>query len=148
MWVARLLDALWVVAAAWAIGAFVALAHLQDLQPFGFLGIGETILAVSLGVGFLLGLALSEDEIQVVVLKAFVVSLGAFIFVQLTVYAPVLTGVAPNLYVLEGLEAARASPVTAIFLIPLNLLGSVLGRLFGEGFKASSRRRSTLTPEE
>ncbi len=126
----------------------MSLANLQALQPIGLLGIGETILAVSLGVGFLLGLALSGDEIHLVVLKAFAVSLTAFIFVQLTVYAPVLAGVAPDLFVLEGLEAARASPVTAIFLIPLSLLGSVLGRLLGEGLKASSRRPRTLSPEE
>ncbi|MFQ5870914.1 MAG: hypothetical protein ACE5IB_01985 [Candidatus Geothermarchaeales archaeon] len=147
--VAKLQDALWMAAASIAMGSFIAVAHFQDFRPPLVLGVGEAILSVSLGVGALLGLLSSRDDISIVIARSFVASIGAFIFIVLTVFAPVLAGVVPDLGFLGGGQLVRASLLTSIFILPLNLLGSVFGSILGEWLRASSRgvKRDSL-PEE
>ena len=137
---AGLWDALWIASAALLIGSFISVAHLQEFGPLLILGVGETIMFVALGTGVLLGILLAKDYIHVVMGKAFVAFLGAFVFVVLTVFAPVLVGVVPDQTLLQEAAVARSSLVTALFIFPLILFGSVLGRLLGEAFKGWERR--------
>ncbi len=148
-WRAGLWDALWIASAALLIGSFVAIAHLQVFGPLLILGVGETVMFVSLGTGVLLGILLAKDEVHVVMGKSLVAFLGAFLFVILTVFAPVLVGVVPNQTLLQEADVARAALLTALFIFPLILFGSVLGRLLGEAFKGSERRsiRRPVTKE-
>lgn len=139
-WQAGLWDTLWIASAALLIGSFVAVAHLQEFGPLVLLGVGETIMFVSLGAGVLLGILLAKDPIHVVLSKSFVAFLGAFLFVALTVFAPVLVGVVPDQALLQEADLARSSLVTGIFVFPLVLFGSVFGRLLGEAFKVAERR--------
>ncbi len=139
-WRAGLWDTLWIASAALLIGSFIAIAHLQEFAPLLILGVGETIMLVSLGTGVLLGVLLAKDYIHVVMGKAFVAFLGAFVFVVLTVFAPVLVGVVPDQTLLQEATLVRASLITALFIFPLILFGSVLGRLLGEAFKGWERR--------
>ena len=148
-WRAGLWDALWVASAALLMGSFIAIAHLQEFGPLVILGVGETIMFVSLGTGVLLGILLAKDYLHVVMAKAFVAFLGAFLFVALTVFAPVLVGVVPDQTLLQEADVARASLITAVLIFPLILFGSVIGRLLGEAFKGWERRpiRRPVTKE-
>ncbi|MFQ5907304.1 MAG: hypothetical protein ACE5JE_00525 [Thermoplasmata archaeon] len=148
-WKGGLWDALWIASAALLMGSFVAIAHLQAFGPLLILGVGETIMFVSLGAGILLGILLAKDYVHVVMGKAFVAFLGAFLFVALTVFAPVLVGVVPDQTLLQEADVARSSLVTVILVFPLILFGSVFGRLLGELFKGLERRpiRRPVTKE-
>ncbi|MEE9174229.1 MAG: hypothetical protein V3U30_04565 [Thermoplasmata archaeon] len=147
-WRARLMDALWIASAALLMGSFVAIAHLQEFRPLVMLGVGETIMFVSMGTGVLLGILLAEDEIHIVMGKSLVAFSGAFLLVVLTVFAPVLVGVVPDQTLLQEATVARSSLVTAVFIFPLILFGSVLGRLLGEAFKGLERRPIRRLPDE
>ncbi len=137
-WAAELQVALWIIVASVAMGSFVSIAHFQDFGPPILLGVGETVLSTALVVGIFLGLLFSKDEITVVIGRGILASVGAYVFILITVFAPILTGIVPDITYLGGGQLVRAALLTAIFILPLNLLGSVSGRLLGEWFKASS----------
>ncbi len=148
-WATRLLTASWITVASVAMGSLVSIAHLQEYAPPVLLGVGETILSVALSVGILLGLIFSREDISFVITMGVLASLGAYIFTLITVHTPVLAGIVPDIANLGGGQLIRAGLLTSIFILPLNLLGSVAGRLLGERFRAFSRGvRSETLPEE
>lgn len=148
-WATKLLTASWIAVASVAMGSLVSIAHLQEFAPPVLLGVGETLLSVALSVGILLGLIFSRQDISFVIAMGVLASMGAYIFTLLTVYTPILAGIVPDITSLGGGQLARAALLTSIFILPLNLLGSVAGRLLGERFRTFSRGvRSESLPEE
>lgn len=122
------------------MGTFVTVAHYAAYGPILPLGIGETILGVPLLVGIALGLLFHRSEPQALVLRGFVACGGAIALVVLTLYAPVLAGIVPSLSDLGSEDAARlASIFTALFIIPVHLLGNVIGRGIAEVFPPAAR---------
>lgn len=135
----RLLTSLWVALAAVTMGTFVTVAHYAAYGPILTLGVGETILAVPLLVGTALGLLFYRSEPPALIFRGLVACAGAIAFVVLTVYAPVLAGIVPSLADLGGEDAARlASIFTALFIVPVHLLGNVIGRGVAEVFPAAA----------
>ncbi len=140
---ARLLDAVWVALAALAMGTFVTVAHYATYGPMLPLGIGETILAVPLLVGIALGLLFRTAEPAALIFRGFVACAGAIALIAVTLYAPVLAGTVPSLADLGTEDAARLGSIfTALFIIPVHLLGNVIGRGIAEAFPPSTRTPS------
>ena len=122
------LDALWVFLAAVTTGTFVATANLADYRPVAVLDVGATIIGISLLVGAALGVLHAREEPETLILKSFVASLTAIVIVGLTVYAPVLAGTVADLEELgTGGLARLASIFTALFIVPVQLVGSIIG---------------------
>ncbi len=139
-WGGRWLDAVWVILAAVAMGTFVAVAHYSAYGPMVPLGVGETILAVPLLVGIALGLLFHKTEPPALVLRGFLACAGAILLIFVTLYAPVFAGVVPSLADLGSEDAARlASVFTALFILPIHLLGNVIGRGIAEVFPPTAR---------
>lgn len=131
---------MWVTLAAVTMGTFVTVAHYATYGPILQLGIGETILAVPLLVGIALGLLFHRTEPSALVLRGFVACAGAIVLIVVTLYAPVLAGIAPSLADLGSDDAARLGSIfTALFIIPVHLLGNVVGRGIAEVFPPAAR---------
>lgn len=121
------------------MGTFVAVAHFADYGPMVTFDVGETVIGIPLIVGIVLGLLLSDDEPQSLVFKGFGASLGAIVIVAFTVYAPVLANVVQNLDDLGVAETARlASLFISLFIVPIHLVGNVIGRGVAEVFPSIS----------
>lgn len=134
------MDGVWVTLAAVTMGTFVTVAHYATYGPMVELGIGETILAVPLLVGIALGLIFHRAEPPALILRGFVACAGAIVLIVLTLFAPVLAGIAPSLADLGSEDAARLGSVfTGLFIIPIHLLGNVIGRGVAEVFPPSAR---------
>ena len=134
------LDGLWVGLAAFTMGTFVAVAHYAAYGPILPLGVGETILTVPLLVGIALGLLFHRVEPAALVLRGFVACAGAIVLIVVTLYAPVLAGITPSLADLGSEDAARlASVFTSLFILPVHLLGNVVGRGIAEVFPPAAR---------
>ena len=122
------------------MGTFVTVAHYSTYGPILQLGIGETILAVPLLVGIALGLLFHRAEPPALVLRGFLACAGAIALIVVTLYAPVLAGIVPSLADLGSGDAARlGSLFTAFFIIPVHLLGNVVGRGIAEVFPPAAR---------
>lgn len=123
-----LADAFFIVLAAIAMGTFVSAANFTDYGPLVALDVGTVIIGVSLVAGVALGLRIPEEEPQAVVLHAFASGLGAIAIVMVTIFAPILAGVIPSLEVLGSSGSARlAFLFTALFIVPIHVVGSVIG---------------------
>ncbi len=131
-------DALWLSLDATTMGTFVAVAHYADYNPLIPIGVGETILGIPLLTGLALGLLLRKDEPQAIALKGFLACIGAMIFVVLTVYLPVLAGIVTSLGDLGPTDSARIGALfTSLFIIPIHLLGTMIGRGLAELFPSA-----------
>ena len=132
-------DVLWVAAAAVTMGTFIAVAHFADYGPAVSLDTGGTVIGIPLVTGIAMGVLLAHDEPQSLVLMGFISSLGAIAIVGLTLYAPVLAGVVPRLDELGTGELARlASLLTSLFIVPIHLVGNVIGYGLEEVFPSSA----------
>lgn len=124
---------MWIVLGAVAMGTLVAVAHFADYRPIVALGVGETVLAVPLLVGIGLGLLFYRDEPQALMFKGFLACLGAILLVTATVLLPVSAGIVSGLGDLGASDSARIGALfTALFIIPIHLLGNVIGRGIAE----------------
>src|SRR3989304_5101424 len=123
-----LADAFFIVLAAIAMGTFVGAANFPDYGPLVALDVGTVIIGVSLVAGVALGLRIPDEEPQAVVLHAFASGLGAIVIVMVPAFAPLLAGVIPSLDVLGSSGSARlAFLFTALFIVPIHVVGSVIG---------------------
>jgi len=128
-------EGLWIALDAVVMGTFVAVAHFADYNPLVPLSVGETVIGVPLITGMVLGLLLHKDEPQSVALKGFLACAGAIVLIVLTVYLPVLGGIVTSLGDLGTTDSARIGALfTSLFVLPIHLLGTMIGRGLAELF--------------
>ncbi len=123
------------------MGTFVAISFFQDYGvPVPF-DVGEAIIGVPILAGIAVGLASSRAEPQALVVKGFAASLGAIALVFVTVFAPVLSGVVGSLDDIGVSESTRiVSLIASLFIIPVHLLGSMIGYALAEVFPRARGR--------
>lgn len=132
-WPKALVDILWIALTSVTMGTFVAIPHFLDYGPLLVFDVGAAVIGIGLVAGVVLGFLLAEDEIQYIVLKGFLACLGAIAVIAITVYAPVFAGVVSNLSDLGSSQPARlASLFVALFLVPIHLVGNVIGAALAE----------------
>ena len=128
-----LVDTLLVVAAAIALGTLVAAANFVDYGPLIVLDVGTVIIGVSLVTGMALGLRATDEDPQILILRAFASGLGAIAIVMTTVFAPILAGVIPSLDVLGSSGSTRlAFLFTSLFIVPIHVVGAVIGHALSD----------------
>lgn len=137
-----ILDVAFVVLAAVSMGTLVAVANFADYGPLVVLDVGATTILTGLGAGIALGLVLRNTTPQYLVLAGFLGSCFAVAIVFLTVYAPVLAGVVPGLEILGSTDTARlAIMFTSLFLIPIHVVGCVVGYALADFFAPAEFER-------
>lgn len=110
------------------MGTLIGIASLPEYGPLVQIEMGTAIIAVSLITGIALGLQVSEEEPSGLILRTFLASLGAIAIVAVTVLAPMLAGVVPTLDVVAPSGSARLGALfTALFIVPVHILGGVIG---------------------
>ncbi len=127
-----------VLFAACAMGTVVGVANLPEYGPLLRLDVGTAIIGVSLLAGIALGLMSDDEEPSGLILRTFLASIGAVAIVAVTVLAPVFAGVVPSLDVLGPPGSARLAAVfTALFVLPIHVLGGVIGFALADSFAPS-----------
>lgn len=123
-----LFHALGVLLAAVSMGGIVGAASLPEYGPLLRIDVGSAIIGVSLLAGIALGLQTSDEEPSGVILRTFLASVGAIALVAVTILAPMLAGVAPTLDAVDSSGSTRLGLIfTALFIVPIHVLGGVIG---------------------
>lgn len=122
---------LWSGLGAVIVAAFFISASFGE---FGLLQLGDpgtVILFVPILTAFTLGLLLTDYELPVAVMAAFLTTVIAIALVMLFMFGPLLAGVASEGGFFQQWVVQRVA-LSAVLLFPLILLGSVVGRAVGE----------------
>jgi len=101
------------------------------------------ILFVPILTGFLLGVLLTDEEIVTAAGSGLMSSIVALVLIAVFLYAPVLAGVAKSTQPFAAFSLSRIA-LSAVLLVPLVVVGSVIGRGVGDLFLPSTRMREEL----
>jgi hypothetical protein len=123
-----LFHALGVGLAAVAMGGAIGAMSLPEYGPLLQIDVGSAIIGISLLAGIALGLQTSDEEPAGVILRTFLASLGAIAMVAATILAPMIAGVVTTLDAVDASGSARLGLIfTALFIVPIHVLGGVIG---------------------
>jgi hypothetical protein len=93
--------------------------------------------------GFLLGVLLTDAEIVVAAVAGVLCATLSVVLVGLFLFSPVLVGVAQASQPFAAFSVSRIA-LSMVVLFPLVVVGSVIGRGFGDLFLPSPRLRAEL----
>lgn len=140
---------LWCSLGALIVAAFFIDAFFGDYGPLHFADPGTAVLFVPMMTAFTLGLLLVEHELLASVVASLVMTGIAVALILLFVFSPLIAGVASQGELLQ-LFAVQQVALSVIFLFPLVLLGTVVGRAVGDRILPPEdvrRRRDALMAE-
>ncbi|MFQ6060140.1 MAG: hypothetical protein ACE5KV_02445 [Thermoplasmata archaeon] len=134
---------------AWGVvsGVIVAYFFFSSFFPeFSLIVVGDVgiaILVVPAFCGFVLGIMLSEYEERVVIYGSFLLTAVSMILIFLVLFLPLITGIAADISQLGSTDEERQAVVlSAIFILPISLIGGVAGKAFGETYLPSEEERA------
>lgn len=139
----------WCVLGALILAAFFIAAFFGDYAILHFSDPGIAVLFVPVLTAFTLGLLLVDHELLASVVASFVTTGIAIGLILLFVFSPLIANVASQGELLE-LFAVQQVALSAIFLFPLVLLGTIVGRAVGDRILPPEdvrRRRDALMAE-
>lgn len=139
-WAFRLL---WVGLGAVTIAGFFVMAYFHALSPVQIGDPGLVLLPVPLLIGFILGVLLTDEEIVLAAGAGVLTAVLALALITLFLFSPVLAGVVAG----DRAFAAFSLPqvmLATILLFPLVVVGSAIGRGFGDLFLPSPRVQQQL----
>ena len=134
---------LWVGLGALTIAGFFVMGYFHALSPVRTGDPGAVLLFVPLLTGFLLGVLLTDEEIVVAAGAGVLAAFLAVALIALFLFSPVLAGLAAG----DRTFAAARLPeimLSTILLFPLVVVGSAIGRGFGDLFLPSPRVKQQL----
>jgi len=134
---------LWVGLGAVTISGFFVMAYFRDLSPLQIGDSGAIILPMPILIGFLLGVLLTDEEIVVAVGAGVLMAIVAVALIALFLYSPVLAGVASGDRAFGAITLPQIM-LSTILLFPLVVVGSAIGRGFGDMFLPSPRVKQQL----
>ncbi len=140
---------LWCALGALILSAFFIGAFFGDYGPLRFSDPGVAVLFVPVLTAFTLGLLLVEHELVASVVASLVMTGIAIVLILVFVFSPLIANVASQGELLQ-LFAVQQVALSAIFLFPLVLLGTVVGRAVGDRILPPEdvrRRRDALMAE-
>jgi len=123
---------LWPPFGGLVIAFFFTSTFLSKFSPINVGGF-EALFLGPMVVGFLIGILLGEYEIPTLQYVSILTSIIAITIIGLAIYAPVISGEASSLAeVPQTVDERQSMVITTVFLIPLTMIGSVLGKAFRE----------------
>ena len=124
---------LWTVCGSVTMAAFFFVSFFPEFSPFPEGEIGFSIIFLPMTISFVVGLLANEYEVPAMVLLAIVLVVISVIIAFLAVYFPVIDGTVADARFLPSSDEQRMSMVfSALFIIPLALIGTVLGKAVGD----------------
>lgn len=125
------------------MAAFFIAGFFRDFSPFAVGDPGAILLFVPLLTGFLLGILLTDQEIVAAAGSGLIAAVLAVVFISIFLFSPVLAGVAGSTQVFAAFSISRIA-LSAILLVPLVVVGAVMGRGVGDLFLPSVRVQKEL----
>lgn len=122
---------LWAILGAVIVSTFFLAVFFPWYTPIGFEDGGTALLFAPLLAGFIFGSLLTEQDMLVVAYASILMTILTVLIIFIVFVSPVLAGVAESLSFFEVWLIQRIA-ISSIFLFPLILLGSIVGRAFGE----------------
>lgn len=123
---------LWVSCGALTLATLFFISFFPEYSPFADMEIGFNVIFAPLAVSFMVGLLANEQSVPIMVLLSLILVFISVIIAFLAVYAPLVSGVVGDAAYLPSTDEQRMSMVfTTLFIIPLTIIGTVLGKAVG-----------------
>lgn len=133
----------WGTSSAVIVAYFFFSAFFPEFSPFGGGDVGTAILVIPAFCGFLMGLVMNEYAMKEIIYGCFVLTVLSLVLIYITVFIPMITGTATDVGQLASGEAERQAIVlSAIFILPVSVIGGVLGKAFGISYLPSDEERA------
>ncbi len=127
-----MLALLWTFCGAVTMATFFFISFFPEYSPFAEGEIGFSIIFLPITVSFVVGLLANEFEVPVTVLISILLVIISVTIAFLAVYHPVISGIVVDPTDLPSTDEQRMSMVfSALFIMPLTLIGTVLGKAVG-----------------
>ena len=134
---------LWGTSSAVIVAYFFFSAFFPEFSPFGGGDVGTAILVIPAFCGFLMGLVMNEYAMKEIIYGCFVLTVLSLILIYITLFIPMITGTANDVAQLaSGEEERQAIVLSAIFILPVSVIGGVLGKAFGTSYLPSDEERA------
>lgn len=122
----------WTICGAITMASFFFMSFFPEYSPFAEGEIGFSVIFAPLAVSFMVGLLANELDVPVMVLLAVILVLVSVVIAFLAVYSPLFSGVVADATQLPSSDEQRISMVfTTLFIVPLTVIGTVLGKAVG-----------------
>lgn len=123
---------LWTSCGALTLATLFFISFFPEYSPFASMEIGFNVIFAPLAVSFMVGLLANEQRVPVMVLLSLVLVFITVVIAFLAVYSPVVSGIVGDASYLPSTDEQRMSMVfTTLFIIPLTIIGTVLGKAVG-----------------
>ena len=93
--------------------------------------------------GIMLGIILKESEMPILVFSVLLTTVISLLILLFVFLSPALLGV-PMAYIILNMEVATLLSIAALFIVPLSLIGVVIGKTLGETMFLSREEREKL----
>lgn len=114
------------------MATFFFISFFPEYSPLAETEIGFSIIFAPVTISFIVGLLANEYEVSVMVLLSLALVAITVIIAFLVVYSPLLAGVVSDPIYLPSTDEQRISMVfSSLFIIPLTIIGTVLGKAVG-----------------
>ncbi|MFQ5884612.1 MAG: hypothetical protein ACE5IO_05870 [Thermoplasmata archaeon] len=143
-WIYAVLHSIvWGAASGVIVAYFFFSAFFPEFTPFPSGDVGIAILVAPAFCGFIMGIMLSEYEMNVVVYASFVLTMISLAFIFLTVFLPLITGTVTDIaYLASGEQERQAIVLSSIFVLPISVIGGIFGKAFGDNYLPSDEERA------
>ncbi|MFQ5909401.1 MAG: hypothetical protein ACE5IJ_01615 [Thermoplasmata archaeon] len=133
-----LLAVLWTFCGGITLASFFFISFFPEYSPFAESEIGFNVFFAPIAVSFMVGLLANEFDVSTMVLLSISLILITVLIAFVAVYSPLFTGVINDPSLLPSTDEQRMSMVfSSIFIIPLAIIGTVLGKAVGGVFLPS-----------
>ncbi len=127
-----MLAILWTFCGAVTMATFFFISFFPEYSPFAEGEIGFSIIFLPITVSFVVGLLANEFEVPVTVLISILLVIISVTIAFLAVFHPVISGIVVDPTDLPSTDEQRMSMVfSALFIMPLTLIGTILGKAVG-----------------
>lgn len=134
---------LWTLLGGVIVAAFFIAAFFNEVSPFEVGDPGAILLLVPLLTGFLLGVLLTDQEIVMAAGSGLLAAVFGVFLIAVFLFGPVIAGVARSTELFAAFSVSRIA-LSAILIVPLVVVGAVVGRGVGDLFLPSVRIRQEL----
>ncbi len=133
----------WGSASAVIVAYFFFSAFFQEFAPFGGGDVGTAILVIPAFCGFLMGVVMNEYDMKEIIYGCFILTVMSLVLIYITLFIPLITGTATDISQLaSGEEQRQAVVLSAIFILPVSVIGGVIGKAFGTSYLPSDEERA------
>lgn len=123
---------LWTSCGALTLATLFFISFFPEYSPFASMDIGFNIIFAPIAVSFMVGLLANEQSVPVMILLSLTLVFISVIIAFLAVYSPLVSGIVGDAAYLPSTDEQRMSMVfTTLFIIPLTIIGTVLGKAVG-----------------